>query len=303
MEEKVVGLPGSIGRLAVLPLCRRVRVLRALAAYVEGNLGANGYETLKAQFIRNGGQSRWNEDVRRAIVARFERIHQNVPIQSSPLDGLILAEAALAMAAQGEIVECGSFFGGSTAKLSVLAQVLGTRLVVFDSFEGLPPVPLDEAEDRTGRLAWSCIWRKGACRAPLEAVTENVRRYGEIDVCTFRKGWFAETLTDANLPSQIALAYTDVVLTSSARSCLTRLWPRLTTGGVYFSRDVALSKVLAAMSDPELWRRELCTERPLIFGAGFGLGDASPCLGFMVKGESLPSEYVDTLRLHKPATL
>ncbi|HLT27990.1 MAG TPA: TylF/MycF/NovP-related O-methyltransferase, partial [Zeimonas sp.] len=36
------------------------------------------------------------------------------------------------------LVEAGCFKGGSTAKLSLLAELAGRELVVFDSFEGLP---------------------------------------------------------------------------------------------------------------------------------------------------------------------
>ena len=41
------------------------------------------------------------------------------------------------------------------------------------------------------------------------------------------RGWFADTLTDANLPRPVALAFPDVDIVASVRDCLTALWPRL----------------------------------------------------------------------------
>ena len=89
------------------------------------------------------------------------------------------------------------------------------------------------------------------------------------------------------------------VLASSLRQCLLTLWPRLSTGAIYFSRDVALTKALQALYEPHLWR-ELDAVPPILFGGGYGLNDGSPHLGFMVKGDDIPGEYLHSLRIHKP---
>ena len=39
---------------------------------------------------------------------------------------------------EGVVVECGCFLGGSTANLSLVCEVVGRELIVYDSFEGLP---------------------------------------------------------------------------------------------------------------------------------------------------------------------
>ncbi len=47
--------------------------------------------------------------------------------------------------ADGVVVECGCWLGGSTACLSVICDYAGRDLVVYDSFEGLPLAdPRDE---------------------------------------------------------------------------------------------------------------------------------------------------------------
>jgi len=296
-----MGAWGALARGVVLPVARRVALVRSVASFIDGHLGRNGYERQREQFVRNGRGARWSEQIRRDIVRRFEAIDRNVPIQSSAGDGLVIAEALLSMSAEGDIVECGAFSGGSTAKLSVVAHALGRRLLVFDSFEGLPPVAMDEANDHHARQSAPCTWKAGACRGSLDEVRRNVARYGEPAACVFVPGWFSDTLTGANLPPRVALAYTDVVLPSSARACLSALWPRLPDGGIYFSRDLALTNVWTTVASPAWWHETFGVERPLIFGVGFGLSDASPYLGFMVKGIDPPGAYLDQLRVFKPS--
>ena len=294
-----MGFGRLFARGVMLPICRQLPLLREVTAYVDGQLGQTGYETLRDRFIENGKRSRWNTDVRRRMAERFSRIHDGIEMHSTANDSLAVAEAALSVSGGGDIVECGCFRGGSTAALSVVAATLGKRLIVFDSFEGLPAVDPLEQVDHQGRDSRSCTWKQGANRSSLDQVVENVSRFGEIDVCTFKKGWFVDTLRPENLPESICLAFTDVVLASSVKQCLRALWPRLATGAVYFSRDVALTKALQALYEPQLWQG-LDAFPPVVFGGGYGLNDGSPHLGYMVKGADISAEYLDSLRIYKP---
>ena len=83
------------------------------------------------------------------------------------------------------------------------------------------------------------------------------------------------------------MAFTDVDLPSSARQCLENIWPRLSERGAYFSHDVGFIKVLQELTGEALWRDVLHEPVPIIYGAGYGLGDTSRMLGFMVKGRDL----------------
>ena len=293
---------------SVVPLARRSERLRGLLRYVARRVPGvvvphadAVYAHLRECFIRNGERSRYGVAVRRGIVERFEAIDRGVTIASSPTDGLFLAEATLSTEASGDIVECGCYQGGSSAKLSVLARVTGRRLVVFDSFQGLPDSDEYNKHDLHVRLPSDFMtpWKEGEWAGSLEIVAGNVQRFGERDVCTFVKGWFADTLTDANLPQSIALAFTDVDIPSSARECLMAIWPRLMERGVYFSHDVGFIKVLKELTDDRLWRDVLREPVPMVLGAGYGLGDTSRMLGFMVKGADLPAEYLHNLTLDK----
>jgi predicted O-methyltransferase YrrM len=256
------------------------------------------YPYFRERFIANAKTGRHDEAVRAGIVRRFEEIHRHVPVASTTTDGLVLAEALLSMDAPGDIVECGCFAGASSAKLSIIARILGRKLIVCDSFEGLPAggeVPV-HARRRVEDVTES--WPAGDYSVGLAGVRRNIETYGEISVCSFVKGWFNQTLTDANLPSAIAAAFVDVDLHSSARDCLLGIWPRLADGGIFFSHDVAFITVLQHLLDKDLWLNELKSFPPIFFGAGFGVCDQSPHLGYMVKG-NVTAEYLKNLTLDK----
>lgn len=284
----------------VVPTLSRTGPLKKLISYVGRSLGADGYNSLKARFIQNGESSKYGIDVRTGIVKRFEAIDRSLTAATSPTDGLFLAEALLSLEAEGGVVECGCFNGVSTAKLSIIAAMTDRALDVFDSFEGLPDSGKnDSREFHIRRASGNFGWREGDYAARIDVVRGNVERFGDVTVCRFHKGWFSATLIDDNLPETIAMAFVDVDLAASARECLVALWPRLLDRGLYFSHDVAFVKVLQAILDRKLWLDTLSDFPPIFFGAGFGMVDGSPHLGFFVKGEGVTAEYINSITLEK----
>ncbi|WP_318205814.1 TylF/MycF/NovP-related O-methyltransferase [Streptomyces sp. SCL15-4] len=259
------------------------------------------YTELKRKFIGNGSTSAIGIAQRRDMVRRFEEIDRSVPIGTTPMDGLLLAELLMSTSADGDVVECGCFSGGSSAKLSIVAAALAKRLVIFDSFKGL--LVLDEYDRRDyharRHVDWMPVWYSGKYSASVETVKDNITRYGEISVCDFVPGYFEDTLQDSALPERIALAFTDVDTPTAVRTCLTRLWPRLAPGGVYASHDVALIKSLQALLSETVWRDEIGEFPPILFGAGFGVCNSAPNMGYFVKGEALTAEYLKSLTISK----
>ncbi|HXH81756.1 MAG TPA: TylF/MycF/NovP-related O-methyltransferase [Candidatus Tectomicrobia bacterium] len=296
---------------AVVAPVRRLPVLQKLVRYVAQAVPVVSgtayveratYARMRALFLDPGAVSAAERARRARIVAAFERIHASVGAAHPPTDSLFVAHALLALNCAGTIVECGCYLGASTAKLSVLARETGRRLLAFDSFEGLPDTPEAPVRDLDVREGSSPRWTKGRYRGGLDVVSENVRRWGAIDVTTFHKGWFKDTLTSAILREPVALALTDVDLGESVRDCLIGLWPRLSDGGVFFSHDVAFLNALLALTDDELWRTRLAHRVPIVFGAGYGVCDASPHLGFLVKGWPLTPDYLARITLpRRPA--
>lgn len=291
---------------SILKVAGRSRHVTELAAFITRNATAqthirDTYGYLRERFLANGENHPVDRAAREKLVAAFETVDREVAVASSPTDGLFMAEMLINMKAEGDIVECGCFSGGSSAKLSLVAKLLGRKIIVFDSFEGLPAVEQQYLRDQHCRRseAWVADWSEGRYAARIDLVKSNVERFGDISVASFVKGWFSDTLTPENLPERVAFAFVDVDLANSARDCFTVLWPRLSDGGIYVTHDTAYIKVLQVMYDPDLWRNRFQAIPPILFGAGFGLCNDSPHIGYMVKGESLTPEYLKSLTIDK----
>jgi len=289
----------------------RSRLVRGAARFIHNNAGKESdvnaaaatdtYAFLKGKFIENGRQSAVDETARSGMVSRFEEIDRSVPIGSTPTDGLILAELLINCRAKGDVVECGCYAGGSSAKLSIVAKAVGRQLLVFDSFEGLPVVDSFNLRDKHLRRSeeWASDWTAGRYAARMDEVKGNISQFGEIDVCDFFKGWLCDTLNEENLPPDVAFAFTDVDIPSSARDCLVGLWPHLTDLGIYVSHDAAWVKVLKVLHDRKLWEEQFKSYPPIFYGAGFGIYDSSPHIGYFVAGEDVPDDYLKEITIDK----
>jgi O-methyltransferase len=163
----------------------------------------------------------------------------------------------------GVYVECGCFKGSSSAKFSLVAQLLGKKLIIFDSFEGIPDN--DENHDfniygeRSG-------FRKGDFKGALEEVQHNIATYGDIQSCEFVKGWFDHSMPGFQQP--VSAAYIDVDLASSTKTCLQYLYPLVHKGGVMMSQDGHLPLVIDVFKDTNFWQQELQVQPPQVVGLG-----------------------------------
>ena len=155
---------------------------------------------------------------------------------------------------KGCVVEAGCYKGGSTAKFSIAAKMVNRRLVVFDSFEGIP----EHNEDSP--------FRKGSYCGTLDEVKRNISKFGKLDICELIKGWFDDTMPKFSKP--IVAIYLDVDLASSTRTCLKYLYPLLVPGGVLYSQDGHLPFVIDVFKDDEFWNKEVGYPKPHIEGIG-----------------------------------
>lgn len=160
------------------------------------------------------------------------------------------------------VVEAGAAKGASTAKLSLAAARAGGRLIVFDSFRGLP-----KNEERHTRLDGSpVVFFGGAFPGRLPSVQRVVERFGAPRACEWRKGWFEETMPGFAEPIDVALL--DVDLLSSTRTCLKHLFPRVRPGGVVFTQDGHLRAIVDLLASERFWREEVGVAPPRIDGLG-----------------------------------
>lgn len=204
--------------------------------------------------------------LRRAQMLRqFAAITRNVQCHHTEEEMFQYVRAILAApkAVRGAFVEAGCFKGGSTAKFSLAAKIAERQLLVFDSFEGIPAHSEGHDMNIFGRPAF---FREGSYRGELEEVMANVRRYGSVGSCEFKRGWFDDTLPAIKGP--IAGIYLDVDLAASTRTCLQYLYPLLEHGGVLFSQDGHLPLVIDVFSDDLFWEREVGCRKPYIEGLG-----------------------------------
>ncbi|HEV2489262.1 MAG TPA: TylF/MycF/NovP-related O-methyltransferase [Candidatus Acidoferrales bacterium] len=199
--------------------------------------------------------------VRFQIIRRLYVISMHVPCEhlQAEIIRFIRTVLSLPRGMPGFIVECGCFKGGGTAKFSIVAKLTGRKLIVFDTFEGIPA-----HSENHGRNIWGgpIEFSIGDYYGSLEEVEASVRKFGEIETCEFVKGMFQDTLP--LFRNTVAAAYLDVDLASSTRSCLQHLWPLLTPGGFLFSHDGHLPLVLEVITDEHFWLDQLGASMPKI---------------------------------------
>ena len=162
---------------------------------------------------------------------------------------------------EGDVIECGTWKGGSAVNLSLVCRIVGRRLKVCDSFEGLP-------EPKPGEHL-AKIEAKGAYSGTLDEVMSNIQRYGAIENCQFVKGWFEDTLPE--LSSPLVLAFLDVDFEASLHTCVRHIWPNLVEQGYMFTDEAVLTDYVALFYSEKWWRKYFGATPPGLIGAGTGL--------------------------------
>lgn len=172
---------------------------------------------------------------------------------------------------KGEVVECGCYNGASTVNLSLACTLTNRRLIVCDSFEGLPNPKDGENHDIHAHSTNYYVWEEGefSSEGGLEGVKKNVEKFGNIEVCQFVKGYFKDTLKDINTDS-VVLVFEDADVASSVEDCLRYLWPKLQEGCKFYSHEPWSINVVSLFYDKEWWENNLTTHPPGFWGSGYG---------------------------------
>jgi O-methyltransferase len=178
-------------------------------------------------------------------VARFIRVDFDVPLAHRPAEiAHVCKTLAERAAAPNEVmVEAGCWAGGSSAKFSITCKDMGYQLYIFDSFQGVEQTDQD-GHDFTGEYA-----------AELESVKDNIGLYGELDVCSFFPGWFADTIVKDPVKNPVRMVYIDCDLAKGTHEVLQGVLPALVDDGVIFSQDYHIPAVRKMLEDPETWRQ------------------------------------------------
>jgi len=191
---------------------------------------------------------------------------------------------------EGTVAEFGCYKGLSTATLSLACALTSRRLVVFDSFEGLPePEQAVHQFENDSALAYS----RGQYAGTLDEVKSNVARFGDLRVCEFVKGYFKDTLPHRSDAERFVLIFEDADLPESVRSVLCGAWRKLQPGGIFLCHEARDREVVDLFFDQKWWAEAIGEPAPGFIGSGVGMM-SSPgldcCLGFTVRRGELRGE-------------
>jgi predicted O-methyltransferase YrrM len=230
------------------------------------------------------------------LLTRIVRNRLSVTSATGFVEQLTMISALLRLPSSvpGAVVECGTYMGGTTVNLSHAAKIVGRRLYVFDSFEGLPEPEESDARHLAMNVGEFHVYNKGSWCGPLETVKANIEKYGDFGICTLVKGYFDSTLPTFTEP--IAFVFCDVDLRESLKTCVSYLWPRLSPNGILFTHEAHHHEIASLFFDPSVWNGD----PPGLIGAGSGLG-LSPmpdgtfgsCLGYTVKRPSITMTSIE----------
>lgn len=184
----------------------------------------------------------------------------------------------------GAVIECGTWKGGSACNLSLICRIVNRRLVIFDSFEGLP---LGDDLDRESK-----VYKKGDYCGTFDEVKSNITKYGAIEQCEFVQGWFEDTLPNIDFP--IALAFLDVDLESSLDTCVRYIWKNLVDDGYIFIDEAGNPTYITLFFSEKWWSKNFNRVPPGLIGAGTGLPLGEYYIGPLSELASHPLQHAST---------
>lgn len=244
----------------------------------------------RANYIRFALRSRSPQQLRQRIeiLRRFRTIHKSVHCAHSEDELLFIADEILRIPSDrgGDIIECGVYKGGSTCKLSVVAKLVGRRVIACDSFLGLPrPKDFDATHVHSNGIVE--VYEEADYLGSLDEVYTNLSRFGEPSVVSLVPGWFHESLPRLRRDQKFVCIFLDVDLQESIVCCLQNLWPRLQVGCKLFTHEAHHELTVKVFSDEAFWRTNFGHDLPPFIGAGTGLGPTMPALGHVEKPPDL----------------
>ena len=250
----------------------RTRLIRALVQRELRRMASEPWSAaLIADFIDGTHGAAYNLAAadKTKLVETFRRSNAEIQSGTSPLVHLVLAREILNIPPniKGDVIECGCWKGASTASLSQVCRLVGRRLLVCDSFQGLPD---DGLQLHYGTHAGIYgYYKEGMFSGALEEVRANIKRCGVLEVCEFIPGFFADTLSALKDP--IVFGFLDVDLASSTRDCLRYLWPLMVEDALIYTDDAADLDVVRVFFDEAWWQATLGCAAPGYVGSGCGL--------------------------------
>lgn len=184
----------------------------------------------------------------------------------------------------GDIIECGTWKGGCAANLSLVCDIVGRKLIIFDSFQGLPK---GEENDREAKY-----YQPGEYSGSLYEVKTNIKKFGSYQGCEFVQGWFKDTLPKYRRP--VLLAFIDVDLEASLHTCMINIWSNLVLGGWIFTDECVHTDYIALFFSEMWWKKYFQTTPPGLIGAGTGLPLGQYFIGPWIERSAHPYQWASS---------
>src|SRR5262245_46161929 len=119
---------------------------------------------------------------RKELVNRIVKNTSHIQAATNEIQHIIMAQEILSIPRNrpGDVVECGAFKGASSASLSLICKLTGRKLLVCDSFAGLPDdgMKLHVAS----HMQIYGFYREGMFCGTLDEVKTNIKAFGAPDV-------------------------------------------------------------------------------------------------------------------------
>ncbi|MBI2024345.1 class I SAM-dependent methyltransferase [Candidatus Giovannonibacteria bacterium] len=163
----------------------------------------------------------------------FKKVRPYTTLEVSRLDALYSFILEANSSLEGDIVECGTWKGGSAA---VMAYVLSKSRVkrnvwLFDSFEGLPaPSEIDGQKARKK-------YYPGLLKTPSTNIQDIFKKLKiSSDNVKIIEGWFSETFPKVKI-EKIAILHIDADFYEPVKMSLEKFYPSVVPGGIVVLDD------------------------------------------------------------------
>ena len=188
---------------------------------------------------------------------------------------------------KGYIVECGVFKGATSIPLSIGAKITGRKLILYDSFEGLPSGEKSIPRRYYPHLQVTGSYQKGMYKGSIDEVKRNLLMFGNLESCILRKGYFNKVLHSHK--EKIDFLFLDVDLVSSTKDCILNLWKFLVDGGYCYSDDACDLDVVKVWFDNNWWKKNINSKAPGYIGSGCGvpISLSYSSLGYAIKDPNI----------------
>ncbi len=226
-----------------------------------------------------------NEKDKLKIIKRLNNVFTKIESATSLDVQLELGKKILSLDKNEKnyLVECGCYIGSSSVALSIFAKITDRKLIIYDSFEGLPEDVDNIGKRNYPHLKLTGLYKKGMYRASKEDVINNLKNFGEYENCILREGFFNKSLT--NHSEKIDFLFLDVDLINSTNDCIKFLWKHIKDNGYIFTDDACDMDVVSIWFNNDWWLKNLGCKAPGYIGSGCGvpLGGKYSSLGYTIK--------------------